>query len=75
VGQIIMSNKVFLDLSLSISIEVNEDKKKDMLNEISATISKLLSNKDIITTNISIDSTDDDSIMLSMLLSSNIIES
>ena len=70
-----MSNKVFLDLSLSISIEVNEDKKKDMLNEISATISKLLSNKDIITTNISIDSTDDDSIMLSMLLSSNIIES
>jgi hypothetical protein len=75
VGQIIMSNKVFLDLSLSISIEVNEDKKQDMLNEISATISKLLSNKDIITTNISIDSTDDDSIMLSMLLSSNIIES
>jgi len=70
-----MSNKVFLDLSLSISIEVNEDKKQDMLNEISATISKLLSNKDIITTNISIDSTDDDSIMLSMLLSSNIIES
>jgi hypothetical protein len=75
VGQIIMSNKVFLDLSLSISIEVNEDKKQDMLNEISATISKLLNNKDIITTNISIDSTDDDSIMLSMLLSSNIIES
>jgi hypothetical protein len=75
VGQIIMSNKVFLDLSLSISIEVNEDKKQDMLNEISATISKLLSNKDIITTNISIDSTDDDSIVLSMLLSSNIIES
>ena len=70
-----MSNKVFLDLSLSISIEVNEDKKQDMLNEISATISKLLNNKDIITTNISIDSTDDDSIMLSMLLSSNIIES
>lgn len=70
-----MSNKVFLDLSLSISIEVNEDKKQDMLNEISATISKLLSNKDIITTNISIDSTDDDSIVLSMLLSSNIIES
>ncbi len=70
-----MNDRVFIDLSISLSIEVNENEKQNILNEIAETISKLLVNKDIISTNISVDSNDSDSVMLSMLLSANIIES
>ena len=64
-----------IDLSISLSNKLNENEKQKILNKIAHTISKLLVNKDIISTNISVDSNDSDSVMLSMLLSANIIES
>jgi hypothetical protein len=63
-----MSNKVFVEFSISGILEVEEDKKDIVMREISKVINKLLTHKDVVKTEVSVDSTNDENILESILL-------
>jgi len=64
-----MSNKVFVEFSISGILEVEESKKDAIMKEISKVINKLLTHKDVVKTEVSVDATNDDNILENIILS------
>lgn len=64
-----MSNKVFVEFSISGILEVEESRKDTVMKEISKVINKLLTHKDVVKTEVSVDSTNDDNILENIILS------
>lgn len=64
-----MSNKVFVEFSISGILEVEESKKDAIMKEISKVINKLLTHKDVVKTEVSVDSTNDENILENIILS------
>jgi hypothetical protein len=64
-----MSNKVFVEFSISGILEVEESRKDAVMKEISKVINKLLTHKDVVKTEVSVDSTNDDNILENIILS------
>jgi hypothetical protein len=69
-----MITKAYIEFSISGTLEVEEDKRELIMKEISKVVSKLLSNKHILKTDISVNSSDDESILQEMLLANYTIE-
>lgn len=69
-----MSNRVYIDFMIEISMEINEERKQDLMEHISETIRSLMNNKDIISSSISINTNDEESVLLEMILRTDPIE-
>jgi len=69
-----MSNRVYIDFMIEISMEINEERKQDLMEHISETIRSLMNNKDIISSSISINTNDEESVLLEMILRTEPIE-
>lgn len=69
-----MVTKAYIEFSISGTLEVDEDKKDLVMKELSKVVSKFLSNKYILKTDISVNSSDDESILQEMLMANYDIE-
>ena len=70
-----MNKKVYIELSIGINIIADEDKKEDMMFAIAASVADLLNNKNITSSEININSSDEETALLDLILNSNSIES
>jgi len=70
-----MNKKVYIELSIGINIIADEDKKEEMMFAIASSVSDLLNNKNIVNSEININSSDEESALLDLILNSNPIES
>lgn len=66
-----MVRKVYIDLSINIELEVDESNKPKVMADIAKNIAKILNNKDIIKSDISINTSDENSMLLDMILKLN----
>jgi len=70
-----MNKKVYIELSIGINIIADEDKKDEMMFAIASSVSDLLNNKNITSSEININSSDEETALLDLILNSNSIES
>lgn len=70
-----MNKKVYIELSIGINIIADEDKKDEMMFAIASSVSDLLNNKNITSSEININSSDEETALLDLILNSSSIES
>lgn len=66
-----MVRKVYIDLSINIELELDESDKPKVMSDIAKNIAKILNSKDIIKSDISINTSDENSMLLDMILRLN----